>query len=183
MQLALLNHENMKWYLGEFYSHTLRLETDLGWTGLLIECNPGITPYLRTKQRKAWVAGVCISTTQYPKIVCLTASNSCKGWFPTACRILSNHCQWILVALGFEFCAGFYITLDGPNLFKDQQNNFQKIEINFILQAENPTLINWKILKILPVFQKLWRFLKSKHVNLAPCHEFCWTICMSKSVI
>ena len=54
---------------GEFHSHTLDLEMDLGWTGILVECNPTVTPYLRSKHRKAWVAGVCVSTTPHPEVV------------------------------------------------------------------------------------------------------------------
>lgn len=54
---------------GEVHSHSLDLELDLGWTGLLVECNPTVTPYLRSKHRKAWVAGVCASTTGFPGVV------------------------------------------------------------------------------------------------------------------
>ncbi|ODM92844.1 Protein Star [Orchesella cincta] len=51
---------------GEEGSHTLFLEKELGWTGLLVECNPTVVPYLRSKHRKAWIADVCLSPSPYP---------------------------------------------------------------------------------------------------------------------
>ncbi len=54
---------------GEKGSHTLYLEKELGWTGLLVECNPTVIPYLKTHHRKAWVADACLSPTNTPGIV------------------------------------------------------------------------------------------------------------------
>lgn len=54
---------------GDRNSHTLYLERELGWEGLLIECNPLVMPYLRSKHRKAWIADVCLSPTTNPGIV------------------------------------------------------------------------------------------------------------------
>lgn len=50
-------------------SHTLYLERELGWNGLLIECNPTVVPYLKSRHRKAWVAEVCLAPTTTPVIV------------------------------------------------------------------------------------------------------------------
>ncbi len=52
-------------------SHTLYLEKHLGWSGLLVECNPTVVPFLQTKHRKAWIAGVCLSPTGHAETVSL----------------------------------------------------------------------------------------------------------------
>jgi hypothetical protein len=46
---------------GEFYSNTLWLERELGWTGLLVEALPILFAKLRNKRRRAWLAPACIS--------------------------------------------------------------------------------------------------------------------------
>jgi len=46
---------------GTTSTNTLTLEKELGWSGVLIECNPKVTPALVSVKRKAWVAPVCIS--------------------------------------------------------------------------------------------------------------------------
>ncbi|CAG7832475.1 unnamed protein product [Allacma fusca] len=45
---------------GEFLSNTLNLEKE-GWKGFLIEAQPELGQKLRTKNRKAWFANVCLS--------------------------------------------------------------------------------------------------------------------------
>ncbi|CAG7631875.1 unnamed protein product, partial [Allacma fusca] len=45
---------------GEFISNTLHLEKK-GWKGLLIEAQPELGQKLRSKNRKAWFANVCLS--------------------------------------------------------------------------------------------------------------------------
>lgn len=50
---------------GEDASHSLYLEKELGWTGLLIECHPNVVPVLKSKNRKAWIADACLSPTGY----------------------------------------------------------------------------------------------------------------------
>jgi hypothetical protein len=42
---------------------------NLGWSGLLVECNPKVVPELKNVGRKAWLAMVCLSTTGFPKVV------------------------------------------------------------------------------------------------------------------
>ena len=53
-------------YDGEIMSNTLFFEKTRKWTGLLIEANPRAYREILTKDRKAWVAGACISLT--PKV-------------------------------------------------------------------------------------------------------------------
>ncbi len=50
-------------------SHTLYLEKELGWRGLLVECNPTEVPFLRARHRKAWIADICISPTPHAGLV------------------------------------------------------------------------------------------------------------------
>ncbi|XP_069181722.1 protein Star-like [Procambarus clarkii] len=54
-------------YDGERVSNTLRLEKELGWTGLLIEPNHESYSKLTTKHRKAWTSNTCLSTENHPK--------------------------------------------------------------------------------------------------------------------
>ncbi|CAL8144903.1 unnamed protein product [Orchesella dallaii] len=54
---------------GEKGSHTLYLEKELGWTGLLVECNPTVVPILKTHHRKAWVADVCLAPSTTPGLL------------------------------------------------------------------------------------------------------------------
>lgn len=55
-------------FIGEVASNSLFLE-ELGWSGLLVECNPLLLPKLMKKNRKAWIAPVCLSTTNTSKLV------------------------------------------------------------------------------------------------------------------
>lgn len=56
-------------------THTLYLERVLGWTGLLVECNPLVVPLLRSKRRKAWIADVCLSPTGHAGTVSAAFGN------------------------------------------------------------------------------------------------------------
>lgn len=64
---------------GERSSHTLYLEKELEWNGLLVECNPTVVPYLKSKHRKAWVADVCLSPTGHAGLVHLD-EYYCRGF-------------------------------------------------------------------------------------------------------
>jgi hypothetical protein len=46
---------------GEFYSRTLELEKEFGWSGLLIEASPSLFNKLLTRGRNVWAANVCLS--------------------------------------------------------------------------------------------------------------------------
>ncbi|RXG60738.1 Protein Star [Armadillidium vulgare] len=50
---------------GEFLSNTLWLETELGWSGLLIEANSLSYKSLLSKNRKAWSSNTCLATKPY----------------------------------------------------------------------------------------------------------------------
>ena len=55
---------------GEIISNSLLFETQLNnWSGLLIEPNPVAFARLLTKQRKAWLANICLSKTIHPRII------------------------------------------------------------------------------------------------------------------
>lgn len=53
---------------GEYRSPTLCLETDDGWTGLLIEPDPRLADILAGRHRKSYVAKSCVSFTNYSYI-------------------------------------------------------------------------------------------------------------------
>ncbi|OXA60280.1 Protein Star [Folsomia candida] len=54
---------------GEGNSHTLDLEMNLEWSGLLVECNPKIIDKLKNAGRRAWLATVCLSTSSHPQVL------------------------------------------------------------------------------------------------------------------
>nr|CAH0101596.1 unnamed protein product [Daphnia galeata] len=51
---------------GEYLSNTLFMERTLNWTGLLIEANKNAFHLLSTRNRKAYLAPLCLSTQPYP---------------------------------------------------------------------------------------------------------------------
>ena len=61
---------------GEFLSNTLYLETEKGWTGLLVEPDNFFYKKLSLKNRKAWSINCCLSTKKYPFKVVLFLQNS-----------------------------------------------------------------------------------------------------------
>ena len=54
---------------GETMSNTLTIERNQSWTGLLIEADPVSFEKMKEKNRKAWLANVCLSMYPYPKKV------------------------------------------------------------------------------------------------------------------
>lgn len=54
-------------------SHTLDLEKDFKWSGLLIECNPILIPKLKMVHRNAYIADVCLSTSIHPQMTTITS--------------------------------------------------------------------------------------------------------------
>ena len=51
---------------GEHLSNTLWLEKQKGWSGLLVEADPETYAQLVTKNRRAWLAHVCLSPKRWP---------------------------------------------------------------------------------------------------------------------
>jgi hypothetical protein len=88
---------------GEDASNSLYFEL-LGWKGLLVECTPPSVVELKTKNRKAWVADVCLSTTpksgkvRYTHIyVCMTSTDYTdpKDFNGLGCVWQeANNCNW-----------------------------------------------------------------------------------------
>lgn len=72
---------------GETRSNTLYMERELGWTGLLVEGDPSNVELIKTKNRKAWVANVCLSPNLYPQKVNFPLSIYLFTSFYYACKI------------------------------------------------------------------------------------------------
>ncbi|KAK4006760.1 hypothetical protein OUZ56_011918 [Daphnia magna] len=53
-------------YDGEYLSNTLFMERSMNWTGLLVEADRKAYRQLSTRNRKAFLAPVCLSTNPYP---------------------------------------------------------------------------------------------------------------------
>ena len=64
---------------GEVISNSLLFETQLGWSGLLIEPNPIAFDRLLTKHRKAWSINACLSTKPYPQTIQFDVDGICGG--------------------------------------------------------------------------------------------------------
>jgi len=56
-------------YDGEFLSTTLVLERDYGWTGFMAEPVVANFANLVSKNRKSWIANICLSTINRPQMV------------------------------------------------------------------------------------------------------------------
>lgn len=54
---------------GEYLSNTLELEARYGWKGLLVEPDPKNLARLYSKNRKAWIAPICLSPKEFPQKV------------------------------------------------------------------------------------------------------------------
>ena len=66
-------------YDGELFSNSLLFETQLGWSGLLIEPNPIAFNLLLNKQRKVWSINACLSKIPYPQVIHFDASGIVGG--------------------------------------------------------------------------------------------------------
>jgi len=49
------------------YSHSLIWEEFMNFKGLLIECHPELLPTLKSVNRKAYIADVCLSKESHPE--------------------------------------------------------------------------------------------------------------------
>ncbi|CAL8121117.1 unnamed protein product [Orchesella dallaii] len=65
---------------GEFLSHTMELEKAHDWTGLLVEASPRLIPQLKNKNRRAWVADVCLTDKVYDTTEFLTRRKLDEAW-------------------------------------------------------------------------------------------------------
>ncbi|XP_045034687.1 uncharacterized protein LOC116933298 isoform X1 [Daphnia magna] len=63
-------------YDGEYLSNTLFMERVLNWTGLLVEADRKAFDQLATRNRKAFIAPICLSTKPYPMQVLYDATNT-----------------------------------------------------------------------------------------------------------
>ncbi|XP_053633989.1 uncharacterized protein [Cherax quadricarinatus] len=56
---------------GEFLSNTLSLETNSGWTGLLVETDGDMFNQLLRKRRQSWACHTCLATQAHPHLAIL----------------------------------------------------------------------------------------------------------------
>ncbi|ODM90236.1 hypothetical protein Ocin01_16439 [Orchesella cincta] len=89
---------------GENGSNTLYLEKDLGWSGLLVECNPLVVPYLRNKHRKAWIADVCLSPSSHPTMLNITKLTNGESFF----QVQAVPLYTILAAVGRKLTTSIF---------------------------------------------------------------------------
>ena len=66
-------------YDGEALSNSLFYELKLNWTGILVEANPDAFNELKSKHRKSWLLGHCLSTQNQSEIVDFDASGLLGG--------------------------------------------------------------------------------------------------------
>ncbi|ODM90235.1 Protein Star, partial [Orchesella cincta] len=128
-------------------SHTLYLEKELGWTGLLVECNPTVIPILKTHHRKAWVADVCLAH-QHPWLV-----EPLRNLGIFRCRqngrfeVQTMPLYTVLAALDYKFIDYFSFDIEGAELAVFKTFPFELVtfkvlvvEIMFYTQVERQEL-------------------------------------------
>jgi len=145
---------------GVFGSHTMWLEKEMNWTGLLIECNPKIVPHLKTHHRNAWVADVCLAPSQTPGI--LNFSNPTnwtysgtfkKPWnVPVSTKweffeVQTIPLYTVLASLGWTYVDYFNFDIEGVELNVLRQFPFDQfifkvliIEVMFYTEEEKKEL-------------------------------------------
>ncbi|CAL8097725.1 unnamed protein product [Orchesella dallaii] len=66
---------------GEYLSHSLDLEKSLGWKGLLVEASPSLIRQFKGKERKSWIANVCLATSSdMVRVDFLTKAVQTEAW-------------------------------------------------------------------------------------------------------
>ncbi|ODN05668.1 Protein Star [Orchesella cincta] len=115
-------------HTGENPSHTLHLELQYNWTGLLIECNPTLIPILRKHHRKAWIGAVCLSPkttpgmhkfytdfdlkwTQNPQLE--TSFNKVKNSSTVLAEVYSVPLYTLLASIGLNTIDWFSLDVEG----------------------------------------------------------------------
>ncbi|ODM92843.1 Protein Star [Orchesella cincta] len=113
---------------GENGSNTLYLEKDLGWTGLLVECNPLVVPYLRNKHRKAWIADVCLSPSSHPTMLNITKLTNGESFF----QVQAVPLYTILAALEWKEIDYFNFNIGGNELSVLKYFPFHRVKFKVI---------------------------------------------------
>ncbi len=86
---------------GEWLSNSIELESYFGWEGLLVEADPTYQAQLLKKNRKVWIAPVCLSPKPYPLKVsifknttCFNIITKCKCVFVFFKITMQRHKEW-----------------------------------------------------------------------------------------
>merc|ERR1719450_1289364 len=122
---------------GQYISNTLYLETQLGWTGLLVEPNRGMFKKLTEMQRNAFSINSCLSTERYPMQVKFSSGN---GWYgkiegqnikkPQMQGLLKCYPLYsILLALGQKRIDFFSLDIEGAEIGVLNTIPFDKLDI------------------------------------------------------
>jgi len=128
---------------GQYISNTLYLETQLGWTGLLVEPNRGMFKKLTEMQRNAFGINSCLSTERHPMQVKFSSArgtlgkiehqNTDKKKGDTQCFPLFS----ILLALGQKRIDFFSLDIEGSEIGVLKTIPFDKLDIEVILVETN----------------------------------------------
>ncbi|XP_064081537.1 protein Star-like isoform X2 [Macrobrachium nipponense] len=138
---------------GESNSHTLALERELGWKGVLIEGNPKYVEGLRLKNRKAWTVNACLSVNQYPIKVTmkpdLTTGQTNKPQMGTTTRPILSEVQCfplysILLALNTTVIDFFHLDVAGDEIRVLKTIPWAKVDIK-VLYVKSNYALNWKM--------------------------------------
>ncbi|ODM96126.1 Protein Star [Orchesella cincta] len=110
-------------------SHTLMLEIQHNWTGLLVECNPTLVPILRQRHRKAWIADVCLSPAKVPRFSNFfndynytqtgrleTSLNKVKSNSSILYEVYSIPLYTLVTALGYKEIDFFALDVEGAEM-------------------------------------------------------------------
>ena len=139
---------------GATFSNTLYFETNLGWTGLLIESNPLFFSSLLSKHRKAYSIEACLSVTRHPEKVRFQNADLLSGIEKAISvnhqrridreksrgSVVSAQCfplYTILLALDLPTIDLFSLDVEGAEAAILRTIPFDKVKINFIYVEHN----------------------------------------------
>lgn len=156
---------------GEFLSNTLWLETELGWSGLLLEVDPVSYRHLAWKQRRAWISNTCLSRERHPRgAVFETLSKEMEF------RIWHSAAPWVYHSNTREVDA--HPTLPSDDLNKSSMRAYSRglcFPLASYLTVLNATVIDllsldikgqeWAVLRNLPLAEWRVRSLAVEHLG------------------
>ncbi|XP_047736805.1 uncharacterized protein LOC108680959 [Hyalella azteca] len=146
---------------GEYMSHTLNLELQLGWQGLLVEPDPNnfsrghfnnFSNKLRSKQRKAWTSAICLSVTPYAEEMLL--------W-----RAVEGHGTPSLIQGTGRLFSRYELATESE-LYNAVLSSSQCVPVSSLLLALNITHVDFFVLDVEQVEEKILFYFPFEKISV-----------------
>ncbi|XP_047736021.1 uncharacterized protein LOC108677661 [Hyalella azteca] len=137
---------------GEYMSHTLNLELQLGWQGLLVEPDRNNFSKLRSKQRKAWTSAVCLSVTPYAEEMLL--------W-----RAVEGHGTPSLIQGTGRLFSRYELATESE-LYNTVLSSAQCVPVSSLLLALNITHVDFFVLDVEQVEEKILFYFPFEKISV-----------------